>query len=70
MLKPLILSEKGKHAKIKPNVVIEVAYEEIQKSPTYSSKFALRFPRFIRIRERDPQEASSLDQIKEWYKDQ
>jgi len=33
-LKGLIVKEKGIELKIKPEVVIEVAYEEIQKSPT------------------------------------
>ncbi|MBI4163552.1 MAG: ATP-dependent DNA ligase [Candidatus Aenigmarchaeota archaeon] len=51
MLKPLITSEKGNEVKVEPKIVIEVAYEEIQKSPTYSSGYALRFPRFIRLRE-------------------
>ena len=50
ILKPHIISEKGNEVKIKPKIVIEVAYEEIQKSPTYSSGWALRFPRFLRIR--------------------
>jgi len=50
LLKPYIEFEKGNEVKIKPKVVIEVACEEIQKSPTYSSGYALRFPRFIRIR--------------------
>ncbi len=35
-LKPLIISEKGKSVKVKPKVVVEVYYEEIQKSPKYS----------------------------------
>src|SRR3989338_762941 len=48
MLRPLVMSEKGKEVKIKPSIVIEVGYEEIQKSPTYSSGFALRFPRVMR----------------------
>ncbi len=51
LIKPLILEQKGKSLKIKPKVVIEVAYEEIQKSPNYDSGFALRFPRIIRRRE-------------------
>ncbi|HLD56922.1 MAG TPA: ATP-dependent DNA ligase [archaeon] len=50
MLKPLIISESGNEIKVKPKIVIEVAYEEIQKSPTYNSGFALRFPRFISLR--------------------
>ncbi|MBI2142259.1 ATP-dependent DNA ligase [Candidatus Woesearchaeota archaeon] len=35
LLKPLITKEEGKEAIVKPRIVIEVAYEEIQKSPTY-----------------------------------
>ena len=68
LLKPLIISDKGKVVKIKPKVVIEVNYEEIQKSPTYTSKHALRFPRFIRLREdRSVNDCSTLKQVKELY---
>ena len=70
-LKPLIINEKGKEVKIKPKLVVEVSYEEIQKSPTYSSGFALRFPRFINLRpDRSPHEITTLDMIKELYKQQ
>ena len=62
------ISEKGKEVKVKPKIVIEVGYEEIQKSPTYESGFALRFPRIIKIREdKGPAEASSLDYVKKLY---
>lgn len=68
LLKPLIIAEKGKEVRVKPSVVIEVDYEEIQKSPTYSSRFALRFPRLISIREdRAPEEISTLEQVEELY---
>jgi len=50
LLKPLIVVESGKEIEIKPKVVLEVAYDEIQKSPTYESGYALRFPRLVRIR--------------------
>ena len=49
-LQPEISEEIGKEVKLKPRIVVEVAYEEIQKSPTYSSGYALRFPRLVRIR--------------------
>jgi len=49
-LRPLIEEEKGNYVRIKPKIVVEVAYEEIQKSPNYSSGYALRFPRLLRIR--------------------
>ncbi len=65
-LKPLIISEKGRKVTVKPETVVEIGYQEIQKSPTYESKFALRFPRLIRIRDdKKPEEADSLEKIKE-----
>jgi DNA ligase-1 len=67
LLKPHIIAEKGRSIKLKPKVVIEIKYEEIQKSPTYSSGFALRFPRLARIREdRKPDECSTLSIVKEF----
>lgn len=68
LLKPLIISEKGKEVKVKPKIVIEVGYEEIQKSPSYSSGFALRFPRIISLRiDKGPKEASALDYVNKLY---
>ncbi|MBI2650123.1 ATP-dependent DNA ligase [Candidatus Woesearchaeota archaeon] len=68
LLKPLIISEKGKEVKVKPKIVIEVGYDEIQKSPTYESGFALRFPRVIELRDdKGPDEASTLDYVKRLY---
>ncbi len=67
-LKPLILSEKGREVKLKPKLVVEVDYEEIQKSPTYSSGFALRFPRLKSLRsDRTPSEISTLSMIEDIY---
>ena len=72
LLNPLITSEEGKEVKLKPQIVIEVEYEEIQKSPTYDSGFALRFPRLIRLRNLDkkPKDATSMDYIKKLYEQQ
>jgi len=50
MLKPLIISTKGNAVKVKPKVVVSVTYQEIQKSPSYSSGYALRFPRISAYR--------------------
>jgi DNA ligase-1 len=50
-LEPHVVSETGTEITIRPEVVIEVGYEEIQSSPTYSSGYALRFPRFVGVRE-------------------
>jgi len=68
LLKPYVDFEKGNEVKIKPKVVVEVAYEEIQKSPTYSSGWALRFPRFLRVRwDKSAEEADDLERINKLY---
>jgi DNA ligase-1 len=71
MLKPLIIQEKGKEVKVRPKIVIEVKYQEIQKSPNYESGYALRFPAFVRLREdKGPEEADSIERLVELYKSQ
>ena len=71
LLKPLIFEENGRSVKIRPKVVIEVGYEEIQKSPTYESEYALRFPRLIRLRDDKPlSETSDLTTLIRIFKKQ
>ena len=68
LLKPNIESEKGRDIRIRPKLVVEVAYEEIQKSPTYSSGYALRFPRVVRIRfDRETKDSDTLERIEKLY---
>ncbi len=70
-LKELIIKEEGKNVEIKPKIVVEVAYEEIQKSPNYESGFALRFPRLERFREdKGPEEADTIERVKSLYESQ
>ncbi|HLD12062.1 MAG TPA: ATP-dependent DNA ligase [Candidatus Nanoarchaeia archaeon] len=62
-LKPHIISEEGTSVAVKPTLVIEVAFEEIQRSPTYESGYALRFPRIIRVRfDRSINDISTIDE--------
>jgi DNA ligase-1 len=72
ILKPLIVSEKGREVKVKPRIVVEVAFQEIQKSPNYESGYALRFPRLIRERTADkgPDEADTLERVVKLYESQ
>ncbi|SNZ04379.1 DNA ligase-1 [Natronoarchaeum philippinense] len=64
LLEPHIRSEDGQDIDIEPAVVFEVGYEEIQASPTYSSGYALRFPRFVGVREDlDAADADSLERV-------
>ncbi len=64
-LKPLKISETGRSVKVKPELVVTVVYQNIQKSPTYSSGYALRFPRITRLREdRSSKDIATLEEIR------
>jgi DNA ligase-1 len=64
----LKVSEKDSTVKVRPEIVVEVAYDEVQKSPHYNSGYALRFARIKKIREdKSPREADTLDRLKEIY---
>ncbi|KAF5422435.1 MAG: DNA ligase-1 [Candidatus Methanomarinus sp.] len=66
--KDLIIIEHGTELDFVPEIVFEVAFEEIQKSPTYNSGYALRFPRLVRVRDdRDPNEVDTLERIEQLY---
>ena len=65
LLKPLIIKEEGKKVYLRPKVIIEVAYEEIQESPNYESGFALRFPRVVRLRpDKGIEDIDTIERIK------
>jgi len=71
MFRELIIMEKGMDVEIKPAVIFEVAYEEIQKSPNYSSGYALRFPRMVAVRyDKSLEEADSLVRVISLYRGQ
>ncbi len=71
MLKQDILESRGKLVKLKPRLVVEVGYQEIQKSTKYESGFALRFPRLMRTRpDKLPDEADDLDRVTRIYESQ
>ncbi len=69
MFKDLILVQKGMDVELKPAVIFEVAYEEIQTSTNYSSGFALRFPRLVAVRDdKSVEEADTLERVSSLYR--
>jgi len=54
----------------RPKTVVEVQADEITKSPMHTSGYALRFPRLISWREKKPQDATTIDEIKKIYETQ
>jgi DNA ligase 1 len=64
MLTGSIISEGGSHIKVKPEIVVTVQYQNIQKSPSYSSGYALRFPRITRMRpDRRAEDVATLGEV-------
>ncbi len=65
------VAEEGHMVEVIPKIVVEVAYDEIQKSPRYKSQMALRFARISRIRDdKTPEEVSTIEQMQEIYERQ
>jgi len=70
-LKELALKEEPRRVYVIPKIVVEVAYNEIQKSPKYRCGMALRFARITRIREdKTPEEADTIQRVREIYESQ
>ncbi|MBI2232323.1 MAG: ATP-dependent DNA ligase [Candidatus Aenigmarchaeota archaeon] len=70
-LKPLITGEEGKTVSLEPRIVVEVGYEEIQRSPKYESGYALRFPRLLRIRDaadKGPEDVNTVADMDKLFK--
>ncbi len=56
---------------VRPSIVVEVAFNEIQRSPHYRSRFALRFARITRFREdKRPEDADTLGRLQHLYENQ
>jgi DNA ligase-1 len=53
---------------VRPEVVLEVAFDSIQRSARHKSGFALRFPRIVRIRDDKPvEEIDTVERVAELY---
>src|SRR5262249_20667496 len=70
-LQSLAVDDDGYTVTVRPEVVVEVAFNEIQKSPTYPSGFALRFARITRVRDdKAPGQATTLEELRALYERQ
>jgi DNA ligase-1 len=64
----LSLQQRGHVHLVQPQLVLEVAFDQIQKSDRHASGYALRFPRIKRIRwDKKPQDADHLERVAELY---
>ncbi len=70
-LKSIMIKNEGTRIIVKPEIVLEVAFDSIQKSNRHDSGFALRFPRIKSIREdKNVSHIDSLQKVKQIYEKQ
>ena len=70
-LKSIMRKDEGIRIIVKPEIVLEVAFDSIQKSNRHDSGFALRFPRIKNIREdKSVSNIDSLQKVKQIYEKQ
>ena len=64
----IAIAQHGRVFAVKPQVVLEIACDQIQRSTRHASGYALRFPRIKRIRtDKRPEDADVLSRIAELY---
>jgi DNA ligase 1 len=67
-LKAHTLEDQGHFRTVEPLIILEVAFNNIMRSPRHSSGFALRFPRILRLRPDKPlAEIDTLARVEEIY---
>ncbi len=63
-IKKLTIKDYGYRRSVKPEIVLEVAFDSIQESERHDSGYALRFPRIKRIREdKTADEIDTLEKV-------
>jgi DNA ligase-1 len=68
LFKTLERERYGRVTLVEPQVVLEVAFDGVQKSPRHKSGYALRFPRIVRWRrDKQAEDADTLQRVEELY---
>jgi DNA ligase-1 len=64
----ITIEDHGHVRVVRPEVVLEVAFDSIQRSARHKSGYALRFPRIVRIRDDKPlDEIDTVERVAELY---
>src|SRR5918995_281537 len=70
-LREITVEDKGNRIRVKPEIVLEVAFDTIQQSERHNSGFALRFPRIKSIRiDKGINDIDTLEKVRQIYKNQ
>jgi DNA ligase-1 len=68
IFRSLAIERFGRVTLVKPEVVMEVAFDGVQKSPRHKSGYALRFPRILRWRrDKTAADIDGIEQVKALY---
>lgn len=68
LLRAASVDRFGRVMLVKPEIVLEVAFDGVQKSPRHKSGYALRFPRILRWRtDKGPGDIDNVERVKELY---
>ncbi|HYK98945.1 MAG TPA: ATP-dependent DNA ligase [Candidatus Acidoferrales bacterium] len=66
LFKAITVTDYGRARLVRPEVVIEVAFDQMQESDRHDSGYAMRFPRIVRLRPDKPvSEIDTLDTVKQ-----
>jgi DNA ligase-1 len=65
------VQDHGRYRTVIPEIVVEIAFDRIQRSSRHRSGYALRFPRIVRIRtDKSPDQIDDLAAVKRLYEAQ
>jgi DNA ligase-1 len=71
IMKETTIQDQGYRRIVRPQLVLEVAFDAIQKSDRHNSGFALRFPRIKRIRyDKSVREIDDIERVRKIYEAQ
>jgi DNA ligase-1 len=64
-LRELTVQKFGRYHQVRPEVVLEVTFDVVQRSARHKAGYALRFPRIVRIRDdKPPSEVDTLATVR------
>ena len=70
-LRSIIIRDEGSRIIVKPEIVLEVSFDTVQKSDRHNSGYALRFPRIKNIRyDKELKDIDELEKIEAIYQNQ
>ena len=70
-LRSMVVEDNGYRLQVRPEIVLEVAFDSIQKSDRHNSGFALRFPRIKYIRQdKTPSDIDTIEKVRKIFENQ